>query len=106
MQRAGINLAHLAKPSNTVEFRCFTMSLDLDRVRQAALWVSEFIPRALDNERPRFPNDLQRCYPHNTSLDRIYYLTNIHKQGSRGKVLRNYEALFRTKKLTRAEVLG
>lgn len=90
--RAGINLLQL-KETDTVEFRHFTNTLDVDKLGNCFAWIENFIPFALDNapvaellsvrnyEFPEFAP-----YDHNMELG--YSYTNFDKNPRRVAVER------------------
>jgi len=106
--RAGVNLAHLWK-TNTIEFRCFTMSPDLHKMFDAISWCKAFLEAALEtNDSPKNiiegrDYDFQKFFPYDEDLDRIFQLTNVY-HNSRKTAKKNYEMLIRHGVLTRKEL--
>lgn len=99
VQRAGINLAHLWKPTNTIEFRFFTMSYNLDLMLNAIGFCKYFLRAAILDEE-RGPRDIIKQYhfkfqdfhPYDYRMEQLWKLTNVHINGRR-KAAENYAHL-------------
>lgn len=99
VQRAGINLAHLWKATDTIEFRFFTMSYNLDLTLNAIRFCKYFLRAAL-NDLEEGPGDIinsyklkfQEFHPYNYDMEQIWKLTNVHINGRR-KAAENYAHL-------------
>lgn len=82
--RAGINLLQL-KETDTVEFRHFTNTKDIDELASCFLWVSMFIEAALDSANPQeiydsFPEwKFPPFQPYNHAMEVGYSWTNFDK---------------------------
>lgn len=50
--RCGINLMQLFDETDTVEFRHFPMTLDLDEIRSAITWCLKFMEAGLNDQQP------------------------------------------------------
>jgi hypothetical protein len=81
--RAGINLLQL-KETDTVEFRHFTNTLQLEELESCFRWVANFVPMALDNA--LVPELLQQhnykfppFVPYNHAMEIGYQYTNFDK---------------------------
>lgn len=99
VQRAGINLMQLWSDTETIEFRCFTMSPDLEKMRNAFRFTRMFLMAVNHWWKPeelvrlKF-NKLtyQKFWPYNSKLDKIFQLTNV-RHNKRSVVRANYEKL-------------
>jgi len=94
--RAGINLLQL-KETDTVEFRHFTNTLDLAKLRCCFEWVATFIPAALDGasvgELLSASNyDFPQFVPYDHAMEVGYGYTNFDKN-SRKVVAARLEAM-------------
>lgn len=81
--RAGINLLQL-KETDTVEFRHFTNTLDVDKLRSCFEWVARFIPAALDDAPvsqllSAYNYDFPSFVPYNHAMEIGYRYTNFDK---------------------------
>lgn len=81
--RAGINLLQL-KETDTIEFRHFTCTKDVQKLASCFVWVSKFIEGALDNapvdELLRaYPYKFPEFAPYNHSMEVGYGYTNFDK---------------------------
>lgn len=90
--RAGMNLLQL-KETDTVEFRHFTNTLNIDELLSCFIWVQNFIPMALDNAPVAELMEVCECnfpkfapYDHNMELGYLY--TNFDKNPRRVAVER------------------
>lgn len=110
-QRAGINMAHLWKPTQTIEFRFFVMSDTFEYIESAAILCEKMVNSALTGEW-QSPRDIirkyglkfQRFHPYRYKKERIWLLTHTQKN-TREEVLDNYAVLFNTGVLKRREVI-
>ena len=107
--RAGVNLLQLLD-TDTIEFRCFTMSKDSRKLLSAFRWPLLYMNAALftdaspeeilkDNKNLQF----QHVYPYRYNLDWIFQLTNL-RHNSRPQVKATYEDLIKRGILTRKEL--
>jgi hypothetical protein len=81
--RAGINLLQL-KETDTVEFRHFTNTLDVEQLTSCFYWVENFIPMALDNAPvtellSRHTYQFPPFLPYNHAMEIGYQYTNFDK---------------------------
>ena len=97
--RAGVNLKQLWCDTETIEFRCFTMSLGMDKMLSAFRWPGLLLEAALVTGAT--PAEIlsanrslvfQRFHPYNYKMDRVFLLTNV-LHNSREEARKNYEAL-------------
>jgi len=111
--RAGVNLLQLWE-TDTIEFRCFTMSDNPKRLRSAFTWPYLFceaalqpsngIPNPLELLRSvKQPLEFQPVYPYSYSLDWIFQLTNL-RHNSREQASRNYKILLGKGALRKADL--
>lgn len=112
VQRAGVNLTHLLKDTDTIEFRCFTMSKDWRKLYSAFRWpflflhaalVSEKSPARILMEHPRLV--FQQFHPYDYKQDRIFQQTKLEHR-SRGKVVEALKRLIREGAIRRGDIGG
>lgn len=106
--RPGVNIAHLWKQTETIEFRHFTMSVHPQILYDAFCWPRLFIQSILDNVSPlktfrdhhlSFPS----FFPYDPKKDKIFQLTNVY-HNTRKVAKENYEKLISSGVLTRREL--
>lgn len=96
--RAGINLRQLWEETNTIEFRHFPGTSNLNEMNSCIRWCEDFLNAALNKEDVR-PMDLKdngyefpKFQTYNFKMEEIYQWTNFDKN-SRGVVEKRLEAL-------------
>lgn len=100
MQREGVNLAHLWKPTETIEFRHFTMTKDPHRLLAALTWPRVYLKAALyTGETPlelvkKHEFEFQPFFPYKYSMDKIFRRTNFHGR-TRAQVEEEYQRLIK-----------
>ncbi len=109
MQRPGVNLTQLWAPTETIEFRCFTMSpadyMLLSAFRfvyqflKAALFTGETPKQILHNHQYHF----QKFWPYNYRLDRIFQMTNV-RHNKREVAAANYAKLILAGKINEKDL--
>lgn len=102
-QREGVNLAHLFRETETIEFRHFTMTRYSDRLLTALWWVKAYFVAALYSEEgplelynrfvrtAPFEVQFQSFFKYNYSLDKIFRKTSF--KHPRTLVEKEYERL-------------
>ena len=106
MQREGVNLAHLFKPTETIEFRHFTMTKKPNRFHTALIWPRLYLKAALYTDEPpesiikrHKELEFQPFFKYRYSLDKIFRRTNYGLH-SREEIEAEYQRLIRKGKLT------
>ncbi len=110
VQRAGINLMQLWSDTETIEFRCFTMSPDPKKLRSAFRFTRAFLI-AVERERSpekilkRYdpPLQFQKFWPYDYELDQIFQKTNV-RHNKREVAEENYRRLIKQGVLTKEEL--
>lgn len=109
MQREGVNLAHLWKPTETIEFRHFTMTKDKKKLLAALTWPRIYLKAALyTGETPlelvkKHGFEFQPFFQYQYKLDKIFQRTNFHGR-TRKQVAAEYERLIKKGILTREDL--
>jgi hypothetical protein len=111
VQRAGVNLAHLLK-TDTIEFRCFTMSIEWRKLYSAFRWPWLFLRAALISRKnvhqilASHPNLVfQKFHPYDYKQDAIFQQTRLEHR-TRSEVAATLEKLIREKAIRRADIGG
>src|SRR5437879_2862422 len=108
VQRAGVNLNQLWSNTETIEFRCFTMSPDPEKLLSAFRFTRFFL-QAVEKDFPpkkflkQFEFVFQTFWPYDYKKDKIFQLTNV-RHNKREVAEANYEKLIRKGILTKDEL--
>ena len=87
--RAGINLRQMWEETNTIEFRHFPGTLNMDEMKSCLVWCREFLNAALNTNQT--PDDLIAEYdytfpkfqPYEYETEQMYQLTNFDKNSKK-----------------------
>jgi hypothetical protein len=97
--RAGVNLKQIFEDTETIEFRHFTMSPDLNKMLSAYKWpkllmeaifVTGHTPKQILENNPDLV--FQNFHPYDHELDKIFRQTNVY-HNKRSEVRENYKRL-------------
>jgi len=109
--REAVNLKQVFSETETIEFRHFTMSRDLNKMYNALSYPSRFLS-AVFSEFQLTPQELisefsehgfQEFHPYNYELDKIFQMTNIY-HNSRPVAKANYDKLISEGKLKKEDL--
>ena len=83
--RAGINLRQMWEETNTIEFRHFPGTLNMEEMKSCLIWCREFLNAALNTGQT--PDDIIQSYnykfpqfqPYEYETEQLYQLTNFDK---------------------------
>lgn len=109
--REAVNLKQIFSETETIEFRHFTMSKNLNKMYNAFLYPLLFLKAVFSEPQltpqelfARIPNEkFQEFHAYNYELDKIFQLTNIY-HNSRPVAKANYDALIAEGKITKEDL--